>query len=62
MCEEVQDMELSEALLSLMALFVEIMNEQSAENTEVIKSKVTFWIASQSRYIRALLSNLCWES
>ncbi|MBO4685517.1 MAG: transposase [Lachnospiraceae bacterium] len=62
MCEEVQAMELSEALLSLMALFVEIMNEQSAENTEIIKSKVTLWIASQSRYIRALLSNLCWES
>ena len=62
MCDEVQDMELSEALQSLMALFLEIMNEQSTENTEVIKSKVSFWIASQSRYIRDLLGNLCWES
>ena len=60
--DEVQDMELSEALRSLMALFVEILNERSAENTEVIKSKVTFWIASQSRYIKALLGDLCWES
>ena len=62
MCDEVQDMELSEALKSLMALFVEIMNEQSAENTDVVKSKVSFWVASQSRYIRDLLGNLCWES
>ena len=61
-CDEVQDMELSEALRSLMTLFVEIMNEQSAENTEVIKSKLSFWVASQSRYIRDLLGNLCWES
>lgn len=62
MCDDVQDMELSEALRSLMTLFVEIMNEQSAENTEVIKSKLSFWVASQSRYIRDLLGNLCWES
>ena len=62
MCDEVQDMELSEALRSLMALFVEILNEWSAENTEVIKSKVAYWIASQSRYIRTLLGDLCWES
>ncbi len=61
-CDEVQDMELSEALRSLMALFVEILHERSAENTEVIKSKVTFWIASQSRYIRSLFGDLCWES
>lgn len=62
MCEDVQDMELSEALRSLMALFVEILNAWGVENTEVIKSKVSFWIASQSRYIRDLLGNLCWES
>ena len=62
MCDEVQNMELAEALRSLMALFVEILNEKSAENTEVIKSKVAFWIASQSRYIRTLLGDLCWES
>lgn len=59
MCEEVQDIELSEALLSLMALWVEIMNEQSAENTEIIKNKVIFWIASQSCYIRNFLGNIC---
>ena len=62
MCDEGQDMELSKALQSLMALFVEIVNERSAENTETIKSKVAFWIASQSRYIRDLLGDLCWES
>ena len=55
-------MELSEALRSLMALFVEILNERSAENTETIKIKVPFGIASQSRYIRTLLGDLCWKS
>ena len=42
MCDEVQDMEFSEALRSLMALFVEILNDWSAENAEVIRSKVIF--------------------
>lgn len=41
-------MEFSEALRSLMALFVEGLNARSAENTEAIKSKVAFWIASQN--------------
>ena len=62
MCEEVQDMELSAALRSLMTLFMKILNAQSVEGTKVIKSKVSFWLASQSRYIRDLLNNLCWES
>ena len=55
-------MKLSETLLSLMALFAEIMNEQSTENTEVIKSTMRVWIASRSRYIMDLLGNLRWES
>ena len=62
LCEDVQDMELAEALKSLMALFVEIVNGWGTENTETIKSKLTYWIASQSRYIKALLPVLRWES
>ena len=62
LCEDVQDMELSEALRSLMSLFMETINVYGTEDTETIKSKVTNWIASQSRYIKGLFQNLCWES
>ena len=62
LCEDVQDMELAEALQSLMALFVEIINGIGTENTETIKSKVSYWVASQSPYVRALLPDLRWES
>ena len=41
-CDDVQDMELTEALASLMALFMEIINEWGVENTKAIKSKVIF--------------------
>ena len=40
LCDDVQDMELIEALNSLMSLFVEIINEWGTENTETIKNKV----------------------
>ena len=62
LCEDVQDMELSDALRSLMSLFIETINGYRTEDTETIKSKVTNWIASQSRYIMGLFQNLCWES
>ena len=62
LCEDVQDMELTEALKSLMVLFVDIVNGRSSENSETIKCQLTNWIASQSRYIKDLFPNLCWES
>jgi len=62
LCEDVQDMELSDALRSLMNLFLETINGYGTEDTEIIKSKVVNWIASQSRYIKGLFQNLCWES
>jgi len=62
LCEEVQDMELSVALKTLMTLFVEIINEWGAENTDAIKSKVQDWIDSQSSYIKALFPLSAWES
>lgn len=48
-------MDLTNALQSLMALFVEHMSTLSADITSVLKSKVTEWIASQARFIQALL-------
>ena len=62
LCEDVQDMELTEALKSLMALFMDIVNGWRPENSETIKCQLTNWIASQSRYIKDLFPNLCWES
>lgn len=61
-CEDIQDMDLTNALRSLMALFVEHISTLSADITSVLKSKVTEWIASQTTFIQALLGNICWES
>ena len=61
-CEDIQDMILTSALQSLMALFVEHISTLSADITSVLKSKVTEWIASQSTFLPALLGNICWES
>ena len=61
-CEDIQDMDLTNALQSLMALFVEHISTFSADITSVLKSKVTEWIASQTAFIQALFGNICWES
>lgn len=61
-CEDIQDMDLTNALQSLMALFVEHISTLSADITSVRKSKVTEWIASQAGFIQALLGSICWES
>lgn len=44
-------MDLTNALQSLMALFVEHISTLSADITSVLKSKVTEWIASQAGFI-----------
>jgi len=46
MCEAIQDIELSDALRSLMMLFMEIANGFATENTLTIHSKLKDWIAS----------------
>lgn len=58
-CEDIQDMDLTNALQSLMALFVEHISTLSADITSVLKSKVTEWIASQAGFIQALLGSIC---
>lgn len=55
-------MDLTNALQSLMALFVEHISTLSADITSMIKSKVTEWMMSQALFIRALFANICWES
>lgn len=61
-CEDIQDMDLTNALQSLMALFVEHISTLSADITSLIKSKVTEWMMSQALFIQALFGNICWES
>ena len=62
LCEDIQDMDLTTALQSLMALFVEQFSTLSADITACIKSKVTEWMSSQAAFIQALFENICWES
>ena len=61
-CEDIQDIDLTNALQSLMALFVEHISTLSADTTSLIKSKVTEWMMSQALFIQALFGNICWES
>ncbi len=61
-CEDIQDMDLTNALQSLMALFVEHISALSAAIISYIKSKVTEWMLSQASFVQALFRNICWES
>lgn len=61
-CDDIQDMDLTSALKSLMALFVEHILTLSADITSIIKCKVNEWIASQAAFIQALFRNISWES
>lgn len=62
LCEDIQDMDLTNALQSLMALFVEQAKLFSADITSIIKSKVDEWMSSQASFIQALFGKICWES
>lgn len=61
-CDDIQDMDLTNALTSLMALFVEQIINFPAEITNILKSKVNEWMKSQTLFIQALFANLSWES
>ena len=61
-CDDIQDMDLTNALQSLMDLFVEHISTLSADITSVTKGKVTEWISSQASLIQVLFGNMCWES
>lgn len=61
-CDDIQDMDLTNALQSLMALFVNMSITLPTQITEMIKVQVCNWMASQARFIQAIFSDLCWES
>lgn len=62
LCEDIQDMDVTTALKSLMALFAKQLNTVSTEITKIIQNKVEEWLKSQSAFIQMLLGNFCWES
>lgn len=61
-CDDIQDMDLTNALQSLMTLFVNITQTFSSAITELIKNQVSNWMTSQASFIQAMFSDLCWES
>lgn len=61
-CEDIQGMDLTTALQSLMALFVEHISTLPADAAVCIKSKVTDWMNSQAAFIQELFRNICWKS
>lgn len=53
-CDDIQDMDLTKALQSPMALFVEQFSALLADIAACIKSKETDWMASQAAFIQVL--------
>ena len=62
LCDDIQDMDITNALQSLMTLFVDIVKSFSVKITEMIKKQVNNWIASQATFIQAMFGDLCCES
>ena len=62
LCEDIQDMDLENALRSLMSLFLELTLTIPEKLQDFIKSKVMDWMNSQAAFIKALFTNSCWES
>ena len=61
-CDDIQDMDLTNALKSLMALFMEQLNTFTADITNMIKCKLHDWMSTQALFIQAMFANLSWES
>ena len=61
-CDDVQDMELSVALKSLVSLFLSTAETLISDTANLIKNQVSDWILSQPPFIRDLLADLVWES
>lgn len=61
-CDDIQDMDLTTALESLMGLFIEHINTQTITTSESVKNQLMQWISSQATFIKALFKDLKWES
>lgn len=61
-CEDVQDIDFTTALQSLMGLFMKYVKTATLQSTEDIKRQLTYWINQQASFIKALFVDLSWES
>ncbi|MBK5244395.1 MAG: hypothetical protein JJE18_05115 [Eubacteriaceae bacterium] len=61
-CNDIQDMELTTALQSLMGLFIEQLNSVGSRKSTLLKNQLQQWIDSQASFIKALFAQLGWES
>lgn len=61
-CDDIRDMDLVTALQSLMSLFMEQLNSVVSENIETVKCQLQQWVDQQATYIKALFTDLSWES
>lgn len=62
LCDDIQDMDVTRALQSLMALFAKHLKTLSANITSVVRCKLKDWMASQATFIQTLFDDFCWES
>ena len=60
--DDIQDMDFTTALQSLMGLFIEQLGTVSTEAMKTVKCQLQQWIASQAIFIQALFDNLSWKS
>ena len=60
-CDDIQDMDLTTALQSLMGLFVDHINTKTNSTNKIIKNQLIQWINSQAVSIKALFQDLKWE-
>lgn len=61
-CNDIQDMDLTDALQGLMSLFTDIVSMVSADISEILKNKVNNRMASQPLFIQSLFGDLYGES
>ena len=61
-CNDIQDMDLTDALQGLMSLFTDIVSMVSADISEILKNKVNNRMASQPVFIQSLFGDLYGES
>lgn len=61
-CDDIQDIDLTTALESLMDLFMEHIGNIVKDSKETIKSQLMYWISQQASFIKALFTDLSWES
>ena len=61
-CDDIHDMAFTDALKSLMALFLDQFITFSVDSTKLIKSKLHDWISSQASFIQCLFADFNWES